>query len=179
MNSIKLIEKVLQQYQALVHEITDVTTGSSEVINKYKSHIDKLMQEVDLPMVIVPSNFLKLVAKQMDKEMPNVTISITKLGVSAGELAMILYKHQKEKGAEERTYLEEVSLNKAAELVRSSTTDDVLTKLGEIFSYCEGKLQDDEVFIYMQDLDNLRVSVIQWLGIFNFLDTNLWWVQGE
>ena len=38
-------------------------------------------------------------------------------------------------------------------------------------------MDDDEVFIYMQDLDNLRVAVIRWLGIFNFLNTDLWWVR--
>lgn len=185
MNSLKAIKRVIEMYQSLVQNIAEMTDGSSKVINQYKLHIGKLMQEVDLPMVIVPSDlmeypkFLKLVAKQMDKEMPNVTISITKLGVPAGEMAMILHKHQKDKGATERTYLEEVSLSKAAELVRSSTTDDVLTKLGKIFSYCEGKLHDDEVFIYMQDLDNLRVAVIKWLGNFNFLNTDLWYVQGE
>lgn len=181
MNSLKAIKRVIEMYQSLVQDIANATTGSSEIINKYKPHIGKLMQEVDLPMVIVPSDltefleFQKLVAKQMDKEMPPVTMNNHIYGVPAGEMAMILHKHQKERGATERTYLEEVSLNKAAELVHLSTTDDVLTKLGKIFSYCEGKLHDDEVFIYMQDLDNLRVAVIRWLGEFNFMNTSLWW----
>ena len=183
MTNLKAIKRVIEMYQTLVQDIAEAKDESSKLINRYKLHIDKLMQEVDFPMVIVPSElveypkFLKLVSQQMDKEMPNVTISITKLGVPAGEMAMILHKHQMGKGTTERTYLEEVSLSKAAELVRSSTTDDVLTKLDKIFSYCEGKMDDDEVFIYMQDLDNLRVAVIKWLGIFNFLNTDLWWVQ--
>ena len=94
-------------------------------------------------------------------------------------MALVLHKHQKDKGCEVQTYLEEVSLNKASALSHFSLSDDVVTKLGKIFSYNEGKLDDDEVFIYMQDLDNLRVAVIRWLGIFNFLNTDLWWVQGE
>lgn len=183
MKSLKAIERVIEMYQAIVHEITDVTTGSSDVINGYKLRIDNVMRMIDLPIVIVPSElteypkFLELVAKSMDKELPAVTMNFTTHGVPAGEMAMILHKHQKDRGATELTYLEEVSLNKAAELVHLSMADDVVTKLGKIFSYVEGKMEDDEVFIYMQDLDNLRVAVIRWLGIFNFLNTDLWWVQ--
>lgn len=185
MKCLKAIECVIEVYQAIVHEITDVTTGSSDVINGYKLRIDNIMQKMYLPMVIVPSEFaeylkfLELVAKSMDKELPAVTMNFTTHGVPAGEMAMILHKHQKDRGATEQTYLEEVSLNKAAELVHLSTYDDVVTKLGKIFSYVEGKLDDDEVFIYMQDLDNLRVAVIRWLGIYNFFNTNIWWVQGN
>lgn len=183
MKILKVIERVIEKYQALVHEITDVTTGSSDVINKYKLRIDKLMQELDLPLVIVPSDlmeypkFLELVAKSMDKELPAVTMNYINIGVPAGEMALVLHKHQKDKGSEVQTYLEEVSLNKASALSHFSLSDDVVTKLGKIFSYNEGKLDDDEVFIYMQDLDNLRVTVIRWLGIFNFLNTDLWWVR--
>lgn len=183
MNSLKAIERVLEMYQAIVHEITDVTVGSSDVINGYKLRIDNIMRIIDLPIVIVPSEFaeylkfLELVAKSMGKELPAVTMNYTKIGVPAGEMALVLHKHQKDRGATERTYLEEVSLNKAAELVHLSTYDDVVTKFGKIFSYVEGKLDDDEVFIYMQDLDNLRVAVIRWLGIYNFFNTNIWWVQ--
>lgn len=83
MKILKVIERVIGKYQALVHEITDVTIGSSDVINKYKLRIDKLMQELDLPLVIVPSDlmeypkFLELVAKSMDKELPAVTMNYT------------------------------------------------------------------------------------------------------
>lgn len=183
MNSLKAIERVIEMYQAIVHEISEYKANPVEVINAYKLRIDNVMQEVKIPFVIVPSElveypkFLELVAKQMDKELPTVSMNFIKFGVPAGEMAVILHKHQKDKGATERTYLEEVSLNKSSALSHFSLSDDVVTKLGKIFSYVEGKMEDDEVFIYMQDLDNLRVAVIRWLGIFNFLNTDLWWVR--
>lgn len=183
MNSLKAIERVIEMYQAIVHEISEYKANPVEVINAYKLRIDNVMQEVKIPFVIVPSElveypkFLELVAKSMDKELPAVTMNYTKIGVPAGEMALVLHKHQKDKGSEVQTYLEEVSLNKASALSHFSLSDDVVTKLGKIFSYNEGNLDDDEVFIYMQDLDNLRVAVIRWLGIFNFLNTDLWWVR--
>lgn len=183
MKILKVIERVIEMYQSIVTEIVHETDESQDVINRYKLRIDKLMQELDLPLIIVPSDlmgypkFLELVAKSMDKELPAVTMNYTKIGVPAGEMALVLHKHQKDKGSEVQTYLEEMSLNKASALSHFSLSDDVVTKLGKIFSYVEGKLDDDEVFIYMQDLDNLRVAVIRWLGIFNFLNTDLWWVQ--
>lgn len=185
MNSIKLIEKVLQQYQALVHEITDVTTGSSEVINKYKLKIDYLMQEAEIPFIVVPSEFeaypkfLNLVVKDMNKNEPNIEMEFHRTNILAGDMALALHNLQKSKGIKERTYLEEVALNKAGGLTRSSFMQDVHTKFGKIFSYVDGPMDDDEVFIYMQDLDNLRVAVIRWLGIFNFLNTDLWWVRDD
>lgn len=181
MNSLKAIKRVIEMYQALVHEITDVTTGSSDVINKYKLRIDKLMQEVEIPFIVVPSEFeafpkyLELVAKDMNSTLPKVSMNFTTHGVPAGDMATILHNHQKESGEMGRTYLEEVALKKAGFL--TSLSEDVQIKFGKIFSYNEGKLDDDEVFIYMQDLDNLRVAVIHWLGIFNFLNTDLWWVR--
>lgn len=183
MNSLKAIKRLIEMYQSLVLDITDAKDGSSNVINKYKLRIDKLMQEVEIPFVIVPSDFeafpkfLALVAKDMNDTMPAVSMNYTTHFVPAGEMATILHNHQKEKGETARTYLEEVALAKAGSL--TSLSEDVHTKFGKIFSYVEGKLDDDEVFIYMQDLDNLRVAVIRWLGIFNFMNTSLWWVQGE
>lgn len=183
MNSLKAIERVIEMYQAIVHEITDVTIGSSDVINKYKLRIDKLMQEVSVPFVIVPSEFeefpkyLELVAKDMNNTLPKVSMNFTTYGVPAGDMATILHKHQRDKGEMGRTYLEEVALKKAGFL--TSLSEDVQIKFGKIFSYVEGKMDDDEVFIYMQDLDNLRVAVIRWLGIFNFLNTNIWWTDND
>lgn len=181
MNSLKVIKRLIEMYQSLVLDITEDKDGSSNVINRYKLHIDKLMQEVSVPFVIVPSEFeefpkfLELVAKDMNNTLPKVSMNFTTYGVPAGEMAMILHKHQKDKGENSRTYLEEVAFKKAGLL--TSLSEDVQIKFGKIFSYVEGKLDDDEVFIYMQDLDNLRVAVIRWLGIFNFLNTGLWWVQ--
>ena len=183
MNSLKVIKRLIEMYQSLVLDIIDAKDGSSNLINRYKLHIDKLMQEVEIPFVIVPSEFqdfpefLKLMAKWMDDEMPAVKLNFTKQGVPAGEMAMILHKHQKDRGTTEQTYLEEVATVRAIELVKSRLANDVQIKFVKIFSYNDGKLDDDEVFIYMQDLDNLRVAVIRWLGIFNFLNTGLWWVQ--
>lgn len=183
MNSLKAIERVIEMYQAIVHEITDVTTGSSDVINRYKLRIDKLMQEAEIPFIVVPSEFdaypkfLDLVVKDMNKNDPKIEMEFHRVGILAGDMALALHNLQKSKGATERTYLEEVSFNKAGALTRSSFMQDVYTTFGKVFSYNEGKMDDDEVFIYMQDLDNLRVAVIRWLGIFNFLNTDLWWVQ--
>lgn len=181
MNSLKSIERVIEMYQAIVHEIAEYKANPVEVINKYKLRIDKLMQEVEIPFVIVPSEFeafpkyLELVARDMNNTLPKVSMNFTTHGVPAGEMATILHNHQKERGEMGRTYLEEVAFNKAGFL--TSLSEDVHIKFGKIFSYVEGKLDDDKVFIYMQDLDNLRVAVIRWLGIFNFLNTDLWWVQ--
>ena len=181
MNSIKLIEQVLKQYQALVHEITDVTTGSSDVINKYKLKIDGLMQEAEIPFCVVPSEFavypqfLDFVVKDMNKKEPKVEMEFHRVGILAGDMALALHNLQKSKGATERTYLEEVAFSKAGSLTRSSSMQDVYTTFGKVFSYVEGPMEDDEVFIYMQDLDNLRVAVIRWLGEFNFMNTSLWW----
>lgn len=183
MNSLKAIERVLEIYQSIVTEIAHETDESQDVINGYKLRIDNIMQEMYLPMVIVPSDlvkytkFLELVAKDMNKKDPKIEMEFHRVGILAGDMALALHNLQKSKGTTEQTYLEEVSLNKAAVLVHLSTYDDLVTKLGKIFSYNEGKLDDDEVFIYMQDLDNLRVAVISWLGIFNFMNTSLWWVQ--
>lgn len=183
MKILKVIERVIEEYQALVHEITDVTTGSSEVINKYKLKIDYLMQEAEIPFIVVPSEFdaypkfLELVAKDMNNTLPKVSMNFTTHGVPAGDMATILHNHQKEIGEMGRTYLEEVALKKAGFL--TSLSEDVQIKFGKIFSYVEGKMEDDEVFIYMQDLDNLRVAVIRWLGIFNFLNTNIWWTDND
>lgn len=183
MNSLKVIERVIEVYQALVHEITDVTTGSSEVINKYKLKIDYLMQEAEIPFIVVPSEFdaypkfLDLVVKDMNKNDPKVEMEFHRVGILAGDMALALHNLQKSKGTTERTYLEEVAFNKAGAFTRSSFMQDVYTTFGKVFSYNDGKLVDDEVFIYMQDLDNLRVAVIRWLGIFNFLNTDLWWVR--
>lgn len=185
MNSLKAIERVIEMYQAIVHEISEYKANPVEVIEAYKLRIDNVMQEVKIPFVIVPSEFeafpkfLKLVAKDMNKNEPKIDMEFHRTSILAGDMAMALHNIQKNKGSTERTYLEEVALNKAGALVRSSLAEDVQTMFGKIFSYVEGKMDDDEVFIYMQDLDNLRVAVIRWLGIFNFLNTDLWWVQGE
>lgn len=181
MNSLKSIERVIEMYQAIVHEIAEYKANPVEVINKYKLRIDDRMQEANIPFVIVPSEFeafpkfLELVAKDMNNTMPAVSMNFTTHFVPAGEMATILHNHQKERGETRRTYLEEVALKKAGFL--TSLSEDVQIKFGKVFSYVEGEMDEDEVFIYMQDLDNLRVAVIRWLGIFNFLNTDLWWVQ--
>lgn len=179
MNSLKVIKRLIEMYQSLVLDITEDKDGSSNVINRYKLHIDKLMLEVSVPFVIVPSEFeafpkfLKLVAADMNDTLPAVSMNFTTHGVPAGEMATILHNHQKERGFEGRTYLEEVARKKAEFLV--SMSNDVIAKFGKVFRYVEGPMEDVEVFIYMQDLDNLRVAVIRWLGAFNFMNTSLWW----